>query len=225
MSTISDYLSWAFILTTVLTVFFFLKASSFSKKVLTVILSWLIFHAILGHSGFYQDTSTTPPRIFLTFGPTIVLFLFLFLSKSGKRWMEKLDLKTLTILHVVRIPVELVLYGLFLEEAIPELMTFSGRNFDILAGIAAPLIYYFGFVKKTLSGKFILLWNVLCLGLLLNIILNAILLAPLPFQQFAFDQPNIAILYFPFVWLPVLVVPIVMLSHLIAIKRLGKKMP
>ena len=139
--------------------------------------------------------------------------------------MEKLDLKTLTILHVVRIPVELVLYGLFLEEAIPELMTFSGRNFDILAGITAPFVYYFGYIKRVLSRKFILIWNVLCLALLLNIVLNAILSAPLPFQQFAFEQPNLAILYLPFVWLPAVVVPIVMLSHLIAIKRLSKKMP
>jgi len=225
LSTIPDYLSWAFILTTVLTVFFFLKASGFSKKVFTVILIWLIFHAILGFSDFYQNTSTTPPRIFLTFGPTILLFIFLFISETGKRWVKKLDLKTLTILHVVRVPVELVLYRLFLEEAIPELMTFSGRNFDILAGITAPIINYLGFIKNTLGRKIILIWNLLCLGLLLNIVINAILSAPLPFQQFAFEQPNIAILYFPFVWLPAVVVPIVMFSHFVAIKRLNKKCP
>lgn len=225
MGTIPDYLSWSFILTTVLTVFFLLKASGYSKKVFTFILIWLVFQGVLGYSAFYQNTSTIPPRIFLTFGPTILLFVFLFISKGGQRWIEKLDLKTLTILHVVRIPVELVLYGLFIEKAIPELMTFSGRNFDILAGITAPFIYYFGFVKRVLSKKFILIWNVLCLALLLNIILNAILSAPLPFQQFAFEQPNVAILYFPFIWLPAVVVPIVMFSHFVAIKRLSKKKP
>jgi hypothetical protein len=47
-----------------------------------------------------------------------------------------------------------------------------------------------------------------------------------PFQQFAFDQPNIAVLYFPFIWLPSCVVPLVLLSHLAAIRQLsnyGKK--
>jgi len=120
LSTIPDYLSWSFILTTVLAVFFFLKASGFSRKVFVVIITWLILHGVLGFSGFYQNTSTFPPRIFLTFGPIIILFVFLFFSKSGKKWIEKLDLMTLTILHIVRIPVELVLYGLFLEKAIPE---------------------------------------------------------------------------------------------------------
>jgi hypothetical protein len=65
-----------------------------------------------------------------------------------------------------------------------------------------------------------LLWNLVCLGLLLNIILNAVLSAPVPFQKFAFDQPNIAVLYFPFVWLPSCVVPLVLLSHLAAIRKL-----
>lgn len=223
MNNLPDYLSWAFILTSALTVFLFLMASRYSKKVLLIIFTWMVFHGILGYSEFYQNTETIPPRIFLTFGPTILLFLFLLVTKTGNRWIEKLNLKTLTILHVVRIPVEFILYGLFLEKAIPELMTFSGRNFDILAGVTAPFIYYFGFVKGVLSKKFIRAWNFLCLALLLNIIFNAILSAPLPFQQFAFEQPNIAILYFPFIWLPAVVVPIVIFSHFAAIKKLGKK--
>jgi len=221
LNIIPFYLSWAFVLTTILTVFIFLKASGFSKKAFSAILIWMIFHGVLGYSGFYQNIESMPPRIFLTFGPTIVMFLILFFSKRGKRWIENLNLKILTLLHIVRVPVELVLYGLFLEETIPELMTFSGRNFDILAGITAPFVYYFGFVKITFSTKLILIWNILGLVLLLNIVLNAILSAPLPFQQFAFDQPNIAILYFPFIWLPAMVVPLVLFSHLVALKRLG----
>jgi hypothetical protein len=62
---------------------------------------------------------------------------------------------------------------------------------------------------------------VICLGLLINIVSNAILSAPFPFQQFAFDQPNIAVLYFPFIWLPCCVVPLVLLSHLAAIRQLS----
>ena len=40
------------------------------------------------------------------------------------------------------------------------------------------------------------------LALLVNIVGNAILSAPFQFPQFAFDQPNHAVLYFPFIWLP-----------------------
>jgi hypothetical protein len=75
-------------------------------------------------------------------------------------------------------------------------------------------------VKKNIKGRLILIWNILCLGLLINILANALLSAPFPFQQFAFDQPNIAILYFPFNLLPTFVVPLVLLAHLAAIRQL-----
>jgi hypothetical protein len=39
----------------------------------------------------------------------------------------------------------------------------------------------------------------------------------------AFDQPNIAILYFPFVWLPSVVVPGVLLAHLVSLRKLFQK--
>mgnify|MGYP003376458549 CR=1 FL=1 len=133
-----------------------------------------------------------------------------------------MDIKALTLLHIVRVPVEIVLFRLFIYIMIPELMTFEGRNFDIISGISAPLIYYFGFVQKQLSNKIIIIWNVLCLMLLFNIVINAVFSAPFPFQKFAFDQPNIAILYFPFNWLPSCVVPIVLFSHIVAIRQILK---
>jgi len=36
----------------------------------------------------------------------------------------------------------------------------------------------------------------------------------------AFDQPNIAVLYFPFSWLPTYVVPVVLFCHLAALRKL-----
>ena len=136
--------------------------------------------------------------------------------------MDALDVKTLTILHVIRVPVELILLSLFLHKAIPQLMTFEGRNFDILSGITAPFVYYFGFVGKRPKAKIVLAWNFICLALLINIVINAILAAPSPFQKFAFEQPNIAIMYFPFIWLPCCIVPLVLLAHLASIRKLIK---
>lgn len=99
-------------------------------------------------------------------------------------------------------------------------MTFEGRNFDIVAGLTAPIMAYYGYTRKALNRKIILIWNFICLGSLLNIVINAVLSAPFPFQQFAFDQPNVGVLYFPFVWLPCFIVPVVLLSHLVAIRKI-----
>ena len=152
--------------------------------------------------------------------PPLIFIILLFVTRRGQRWIDSLDIRLLTILHAIRIPVEVVLLWLFLQKAVPEIMTFEGRNFDILSGITAPLVYYFGFVRKNLKKQWIISWNFLCLALLANIVTTAILSAPFPFQQLAMNQPNIAIFYFPFIWLPAFVVPVVLFSHLVAIRQL-----
>ena len=223
MKELSTYIPIFFILTTLFTVFLFVKAARYSRTTMIVLLAWLTFQAIIGLSGFYTVTDTLPPRFILLVGPPILFIIGLFATTKGREYMDHLNIKTLTILHIVRIPVELVLFWLFLHKLVPELMTFEGRNFDIISGLTAPVIFYFGFVKHNLNKYVIVVWNFICLALLINIVAHAALSAPSPFQQFAFDQPNIAILYFPFNWLPGCVVPLVLLSHLVTIRQLLKR--
>ncbi|RYF63480.1 MAG: hypothetical protein EOO39_28460 [Cytophagaceae bacterium] len=213
-------ISILFVLITIVTVWLFYRATNYSRTALVVLVSWLALQAILSFAGFYQRTDTVPPRLALLIGPPLLVIISLFLSKKGQVFIDEARLDQLTLLHSVRIVVEVVLLLLFIQKAVPKAMTFEGRNFDILAGLTAPLVYYLAFVRKKLSRRALLVWNGLCLGLLINIVLTALLAAPTAFQQTSFDQPNIAIQYFPFVWLPAVVVPIVLFSHLIAIRRL-----
>ncbi len=222
MDNIPVIVSVIFILTTLLTAYLFYVAANKSDVVLFIMISWLILQGATGYSGFYINTQSVPPRfLFLVLPPLLLIFILMGFRK-GKNFIDGLDLKSLTLLQVVRIPVELVLFMLYTYGTIPELMTFEGRNFDILAGITAPIVYYYGFINKRLSNRSILTWNVICLILLLNIIINAVLSAPFPFQKFAFDQPNIAVFYFPYVWLPGFIVSIVFISHIVSIRQLIK---
>jgi len=216
------YIAIVFGLTTLLTLVLFYKATNRSKTAFIVLLFWLSLQTIVALTDFYTITDTIPPRFLLLVMPPILLIVVLFATAKGRSFIDSLDIKALTILHIVRVPVEIVLFWLFIYKVVPELMTFEGRNFDIVSGITAPLIYYFGFVLKRLNKNIIILWNVLCLILLLNIVLNAVFSAPFPFQKFAFDQPNIAILYFPFIWLPTFIVPVVLFAHLVSIRQLTK---
>lgn len=220
--TIPFSISIFFILTTCLTTYFFYRATGNSKEFIRIISVWALLQGVVSFSGFYTNTSILPPRfLFLILIPMLTIASIFFLAQ-GRIFMEALDAKWLTLLHVVRIPVELILFALATQKAIPELMTFEGRNWDIFSGLTAPLILYFGFTKKAISNKLLIVWNVLCLLLLINIVVNAILSAPTPFQRFAFDQPNIAVLYFPFTWLPSIIVPLVLFSHLVCIWKLMK---
>ncbi len=220
MESLPGYISFVFILTTFLTIYFFYRSCLASKTAIWVVLGCTILQGVIGWSGFYTVTDTVPPRFILLLMPALVVMGFLFFTSRGHRFMDSLDLRALTLLHIIRIPVELVLFWLFVHQTVPQIMTFEGRNYDILSGISAPFIYYFGFVKNTLPKKFLLWWNLICLLLLFNIVIMAVLSAPFPFQQFAFDQPNVAVFYFPYIWLPGVVVPLVLFSHLVVIRSL-----
>ncbi len=225
MQTLPPYIPLMFSLTTLLTVALFYKSANNSKTTVLILFIWLTIQTAIGFSGFYTVTNTIPPRFLILILPPLLLIIGLFSTSKGRQYIYSLDAKMLTILHVIRIPVEIVLYWLFINKTVPQLMTFEGRNFDILSGLTAPIVYYFGYIRKQLSRKVLLIWNFICLGLLFNIVVNAILSVPFPFQKFAFDQPNIAVLYFPFNWLPSLVVPLVLFSHLAIIRQLLNDKP
>ena len=222
------YIPLLFIFTALLTFLFLIAAIQLNNpgkaiaRVSVIVICWLLIQAILGYKGFYTVTDTMPPRFSLLVLPPFLFILILFLTSAGRRFIDSLSMKFLTQLHVVRFFVEIILLWLFIYKYIPQLMTFEGRNFDILSGITAPFIAYFGFTKRKLSNTFMLVWNIICLLLLINIVVNAVLSAPFTFQQFGFDQPNIAVMYFPFVWLPCFIVPVVLFSHLVLIRRLLK---
>jgi len=220
MENLPVYISLVFGATLVAAVFLFYKAAHNSKTVLGILMAWIIAQTIVSLTGFYKTESTLPPRFALLLLPPVVMIVTLFATKKGRVFIDSLDIKTLTLLHIIRIPVELVLLWLCTYKMVPELMTFEGRNFDILSGISAPVVYYFTFVKNKISPTLLLIWNFICFGLVVNIAGNAVLSLPTVFQQFAFNQPNIALLQFPFTLLPSVLVPLVLLSHLTAIRQI-----
>ncbi|MBI1838154.1 MAG: hypothetical protein HYR91_12900 [Flavobacteriia bacterium] len=227
------FISLTFGLTTFATLQFFIwtirnSNSEVTRKKATPIfiglILWLTIQAGLTFKNVYNaDTNSFPPkRMILGILPMILTIIFLFATTKGKQFIDSLPLKNLTYLNIVRIPIEIVLFWLFLNKVIPELMTFEGRNFGILTGITAPFITYFGLTKAKMNRQKILIWNFICLGLLINIVVNALFSTPLPIQKFAFDQPNIAILNFPFSWLPTFIIPIILFGHLVSIRKLLK---
>ena len=210
-------------LTVLVTIVWFYFATK-SKTLLFITMGWVIFQTIIGLSEFYQDTESIPPRIML-FGvfPTLIFIAITFFTSKGKNFIDNIDLETLTYFHTIRIPVEIVLAILFHQGLVSVLMTFEGTNFDIFSGITAPIVAYLAFRTSKVKRKLLLGWNILCLLLLLNVVITAVFAFPSPFQKLAFDQPNIAILYFPFNLLPTFVVPTVLFGHLVAIRQLTKR--
>jgi hypothetical protein len=232
MEHVPAFVSVVFMVTTFVTVGIFLSAvkttanrSTFGRIVLFLIPFWLIFQFVLASSGFFLNTASLPPRLFAVgLGPALLLILLSFVLARAN-FVETLPITILTILHVIRIPVELTLSWLSQARVVPEIMTFHGTNFDIISGLTAPIAFYFA-LKDTSFSRYVLIgWNFLALGLVLNVVITAILCIPSPFQKLAFDQPNIAVLHSPYVWLPTVVVPIVFFCHFASLYQLFRRRP
>jgi len=217
-----NWITLLFIATTITTIGFFHFSNNKPKILTLLIVIWSALQAALAYKGFYQNIEAIPPRFGLILIPTTLLIIYSLLPKQRNYILERRNTKVSTFLHVIRLPMEIVLLQLFIHKMIPELMTFEGRNFDIIMGITAPIIGFL-YLKKWLSKKGLLVWNIIGLCLILFILLNGLLSAELPFQQFGFEQPNKALAYFPFVLLPATVVPIVIWTHLTDIIKLIKE--
>lgn len=204
-----------FILLTLLVLCFFYFGTGKNKKVLFISLGWLLLTGVVSSTGFFEDTRAMPPRFLLVIFPAIIWIIYMYRQID----VSKIRTNYLLAVHIARVPVEIILYALYLRKEVPVLMTFKGWNFDIIIGTAAFLLLLYIWVSgKKPARKFFIAWNSTGIIFLLIIVTIAILSAPLPLQQLAFDQPNVAVIKFPFVFLPGFIVPAVFLSHLLLIR-------
>jgi hypothetical protein len=152
----------------------------------------------------------------------MVLTVFVLFNARGRRMIESINLRGLTYFHAIRIPVEIVLYLLYSQHLVSVYMSIEGTNFDILSGITAPLVAFIAFPLTQHRKNLLLVWNAVGFLLLANVVITAVFAFPSPFQQLAFDQPNKALLHFPFSLLPTVLVPLVFLAHFIAFRRFSR---
>jgi 4-amino-4-deoxy-L-arabinose transferase-like glycosyltransferase len=210
-----------FLFTTLLALLGFGKAVRSPAAIIGTIL-WMCAQSVVALSGFYLIANALPPRFLLAVAPPLVVIAGLFLTGRGRRFLDGTDLKWCILLQSVRVLVELNLYWLFLYKQVPAQMTFEAGNLDILVGLTAPLIWW-AFDAGRVGRSGLLIWNSLGVLSLLNAVARAMLSAPFRFQQFAFDQPTIAILYFPFVLLPAFIVPAALLCHLVVFRASSRR--
>jgi hypothetical protein len=220
IETISVWVEILFIIIFLITLLFFYLSNGKPIKLVVLICAWALAQSGLALSGFYLDQSSFP-RFILVLLP-VFLFTGYGLLPQNITWMlNKRDVRLSTFLHSVRLPIEIILFELYLNKMIPQLMTFEGRDFDIFVGITAPIVGYLC-LKKRISNTKLIIWNVIGVFFVCFILINGILSSELPFQQFAFEQPNRAVNFFPFILLPAVIVPIVIWTHITDIIKLSR---
>jgi hypothetical protein len=182
--------------------------------------AWLLYTALIASAGLLARTDFKPLPMLLLFLPLVALSVSFAFSRVGGRLAQTTPLQWLLGLHAFRLPLELVMHEAAREQVMPVQMTFTGWNFDILTGLSATIVCLgWSYLRPTRAWT--LAFNVL--GSLLLSAIVAIALASLPaFHRFGTEpeQLNTWVAYFPYVWLPAVLVAAALIGHLLLWRRL-----
>ena len=192
--------------------FFYAKLNRQNISMVLLLFGWLFLQAILSNRGIYTRYTQYPTLLIAVF--PALLFAIVALLKNKNIALNRNEWLLITLLHMVRIPVEWVLHQLYLLEEIPVTMTYEGRNFDILSGISAIILFIMIWNKSKFLRNTLIIWNIVALMLVLQVVTTGVLSAPGPQQIWSIDQPNMGVLKYPFIWLPSFIVPLVIWSHI-----------
>lgn len=184
------------------------------------IFGWLAFTAVTAFRGNLLDFTSTPPKIFIVVIPAALFVIYLCISTRVNRLLTVIPASWLVYIQSFRILMEFGLWLLFIKNIVPVQMTFEGLNYDILIGLSAPLVAYYSLTVNKWPKIVAVLWNFAGFLLVTNIFIIALLSTPSPFRQFFNEPSNTVVAYFPFVWIPALIVPFAYLMHVLSIKQI-----
>lgn len=196
--------------------FIILKTLKRAHQSLTVILCFnlfiLLFSALV-FFGFAREHIM--PLVPILFSSTMLFAIVFAFSKAGAKMANHLSYTALLGFQAFRLPLELILHHWANLKTIPETMTWTGQNFDLITGVIA--LVAIPALKRSLP----LVWFVQITGftLLLNVIRVALFSSPLPFA-WSLDNPLQLIMYFPYALIVPLFVAPALFCHLLVFRKL-----
>ena len=98
---------------------------------------WLAAQAAAALSGWLGRFDLRPPPMVIWFASMIVMTLALAWSAFGRRFADKLPFVALIGFQAFRLPLELVMHRAAVAGIMPNVMSFTGYNFDIVTGATA----------------------------------------------------------------------------------------
>lgn len=180
---------------------------------------WIVLLGALSLRGFFAEFLKLPPRIGLAVMLPLPFVLWIARSKKGSTLLKLLPLHWPIYLQSFRIVVEIALWLAVRHGALPAQMSFEGRNFDIVTGLCALPVGYYCYTKKSARLWVVLVYNIMGLLLLINVVVIAVLSMPTPLRAFHNDPANTLLAYFPFIYLPGMLVPLAYTLHIFSLRQ------
>jgi hypothetical protein len=179
--------------------------------------AWLLLWGALAASGALARFDLRPPPMAAAFAAMLGSALALGFSPLGLALARALPLWVLVGFQGFRLPLELVMHEAARAGIMPEVMSYSGYNFDIASGATALAVAWA--LRRGAPQRIVLVWSVLGIVLLLAIITIAVLAMPM-IQAFGPDNLNTWVAELPFVYLPAVMVVSAVVGHVVILRKL-----
>jgi hypothetical protein len=181
--------------------------------------AWLVVTGVLAASGVLARFDVRPPPFVITFVVTVLGTAALAWSPFGRRFAAELPFVALIGFQAFRLPLELVMHQAATAKIMPEVMTFTGYNFDIVTGVTALLLGLYAWLsKRPLPRPLIMVWNFM--GQILLFVIVGVAFAATPvFRAFGDGQVNTFVAEFPYIWIAVSVAA-ALFGHIVTLRKL-----
>ena len=182
--------------------------------------AWIAGVGFAGAEGALRRYDVRPPPLMVVLAAGFVITIAVARSRIGERLARVLPLAAIIGFQAFRLPLELVMHRAAAEGTMPVQMSFGGWNFDVLTGASAIVVA--SLVARGAAPRWLVpAWAVMSSVLLAAIVGIAIASTPMV-SAFGSspDRLNTWIGWFPFVWLPCVLVPAALFGQIVLVRRL-----
>lgn len=173
---------------------------------------WLVISAAPTLAGLLAPAGPVPPQLLLI--PILLGGMWLALSALGGAITTAVPLFALTGFQAFRFPLEVILHEWGQAGVVPNQLTWSGSNIDVVAGIVA--LVTIPVVRRWPRAGW--LPTVVGIVLLANVLRVVVTSLPGPLQRF--DDVILLPTMFPHVWIATVCVAAAVVGHVIAVRAL-----
>jgi len=179
---------------------------------------WTGGFAIAAWSGLLARFDLWPPplmvmALIVTAGPA-----WLALSERARPLASRLPVAALIGFQAFRLPLEVLMNAAAAVGAMPVQMSYSGWNFDIVTGVTACLVGPLAAIGRA-PRWLVWGWNIIGASLLAAIVGISVASTPV-IRAFGDDRLNTWICFFPYVWIPSILVAAALAGHILLFRRL-----
>lgn len=180
----------------------------------------LVLQGWVANQLWLTNFNAFPPPFTLFFLYIWIFPLALGLSRFGREIAERSSFRFLIGFHAFRILAEATIHFGWEEGFAPIQLSLHGYNFDILTGVGACIFLIWP--KAATHRSWIWAWNVLGIAALLNIGFIAMTSMPTPLRLFMSEPDNRWVAYFPYIFLPGILVVAAVFGHVLITRKLLK---